>query len=124
MAFKVFLVEDDQFLSSILSNRLKKEGFELTVAKDGKEAEKMLIEEKMRPDLILLDVILPGQSGFDVLENIRQVPELKTTRTLIMSNLGQEMDVQRGKELGADYIVKAQTSLEDIVAKIKEMASK
>ena len=84
----------------------------------------MLIEEKMRPDLILLDVILPGQSGFDVLENIRQVPELKTTRTLIMSNLGQEMDVQRGKELGADYIVKAQTSLEDIVAKIKEMASK
>ncbi len=118
---KIFLVEDDQFLSSILTNRLKKEGFEVTVAKNGVEAEKKLIEEKFRPDLILLDVILPGKAGFEVLEDIRQVPDLKNTKVIITSNLGQELDVKRGKELGAEYLVKAQSSLEDIVNKIKEI---
>ncbi len=118
---KILLVEDDQFLSSIMVNRLTKEGFEVTLAKDGREAEKLLIEEKMRPNLILLDVILPGKSGFEVLESIRAVPDLKKTKVLITSNLGQDMDVKKGKELGAEYIVKAQTSLEDIIIKVKEL---
>ena len=122
--FKVFLVEDDQFLSSILTNRLKKEGFEVTLAKDGLEAEKILIEDKMRPDLILLDVILPGKTGFELLEEVRQVPELKNTKVVITSNLGQELDIKRGQELGAEYVVKARTSLDDIINKVKEIAGK
>ncbi len=122
--FKVFLVEDDQFLSSILVNRLTKEGYEVTLAKDGSEAEKMLIQEKARPDVILLDVILPGKTGFEVLEDIRQVPELKKTKVVITSNLGQELDVKRGQELGAEYVVKARTSLDDIINKVKELAGK
>ena len=122
--FKVFLVEDDQFLSSILTNRLKKEGYEVTLAKDGLEAEKILIEDKMRPDLILLDVILPGKTGFELLEEIRQVPELKDTKVVITSNLGQELDIKRGQELGAEYVVKARTSLDDIINKVKELAGK
>lgn len=124
MAFKVFLAEDDQFLSSILVNRLKKEGYDVTLAKDGLEAEKILITDKMRPDLILLDVILPGKTGFEVLEDIRQVPELKKTKVVITSNLGQELDVKRGEELGAEYVVKARASLDDIVNKVKELAGK
>lgn len=121
---KILLVEDDQFLSSLLMNRLKKEGYEVTLAKDGIEAEKLLIQDKMRPDIILLDVILPGKTGFEVLEDIRQVPELKNTKVLITSNLGQELDVKRGQELGAEYVVKSRTSLDDIINKVKESAGK
>ena len=84
----------------------------------------MLIQEKARPDVILLDVILPGKTGFEVLEDIRQVPELKKTKVVITSNLGQELDVKRGQELGAEYVVKARTSLDDIINKVKELAGK
>lgn len=118
---KILLVEDDQFLSSILANRLKQEGYDVTLAKDGVVAMKLLTEEKLRPDLVLLDVILPGKSGFEILEEMRQMPDLKNTKALITSNLGQELDVKRGKELGAEYVVKARTSLEDIVNKVKEL---
>lgn len=121
---KVLLVEDDQFISSLLTNRLQKEGFETTLVRDGREAAKLLVQDKFRPDLILLDVILPGKTGFEVLEELRQVPELKKTKVLITSNLGQELDVKRGQELGAEYIVKAKTSLDDIVNKAKEMLAK
>src|SRR3989344_9441340 len=111
---KILLVEDDQFISSLLVNRLVKEGFVVTLAKDGNEAQQALIQEKMRPDLILLDIILPGKTGFELLEEIRGVEELKNTKVLITSNLGQELDIKRGQELGADYIVKSRTSLDDI----------
>ncbi len=121
---KVLLVEDDQFISSLLMNRLQKEGFEVTLVRDGREAAKLLIQEKFRPDLILLDVILPGKTGFEVLEEIREVPDLKKTKVLITSNLGQELDIKRGEELGAQYIVKARTSLDDIVNKVKELMTK
>ena len=121
---KILLVEDDQFISSLLVNRLVKEGFVVTLAKDGNEAEQVLIQEKMRPDLILLDIILPGKTGFELLEEIRGVEELKNTKVLITSNLGQELDIKRGQELGADYIVKSRTSLDDIVNKAKELLEK
>ena len=121
---KILLVEDDQFISSLLINRLVKEGFVVTLAKDGNEAEQVLIQEKMRPDLILLDIILPGKTGFELLEEIRGVEELKNTKVLITSNLGQELDIKRGQELGADYIVKSRTSLDDIVNKAKELLEK
>ena len=121
---KILLVEDDQFISSLLVNRLVKEGFVVTLAKDGNEAEQVLIQEKMRPDLILLDIIFPGKTGFELLEEIRGVEELKNTKVLITSNLGQELDIKRGQELGADYIVKSRTSLDDIVNKAKELLEK
>jgi DNA-binding response OmpR family regulator len=120
---KLLLIEDDPFLFSLLNNRLQKEGFEVTAVKDGKEALRFLTEEKLRPDVILLDIILPGKTGFEILEEVRNIPELKTTKAIIFSNLGQEVDVQRGKELGAEYLVKARTSLQDIVDKAKELST-
>ncbi len=118
---KILLVEDDVFLSSVLKNRLLKENFEVVLAHDGEEAIKLLKTEK--PNLILLDLILPKKSGFEVMEEIRSDPSLAVEEVpiIIISNLGQETDIQKGEELGAvEYFVKAKTSLDDLVEKIKE----
>ncbi len=117
---KVLLVEDDQFLSALLKTRLEKEKFEVILAHDGQEALDLL--KKNDPDIILLDIILPGKSGFDVLEEIHAGPEFQTKKSIpviIISNLGQESDMERGKELGVvDYFVKARISIDELVKKI------
>ena len=116
---KVLLVEDDKFLSSLLKNRLERDGIKVFHAENGDVALAILKEET--PDLILLDIILPQKSGFEVLEEIKQNPLLQKSPVIIISCLGQEGDVARGKDLGAiEYFVKAQTSIEDLVKKIKE----
>jgi len=118
---KVLLVEDDQFLSTLLKNRLEKEKFEVSLAHDGDEALTMLREQK--PNIILLDIILPGKSGFEVLEEIHSDPQLmdkKDIPVIVISNLGQESDMARGKEFGVlDYFVKARISIDDLVGKVK-----
>jgi DNA-binding response OmpR family regulator len=118
---KILLVEDDQFLSALLKNRLEKEKFEVTLAHDGDGALQALRD--MEPDLILLDIILPGKSGFEVLEEVQADPQLsdkKGVPVIVISNLGQESDVERGKELGVvDYFVKARISIDDLVKKVR-----
>ena len=116
---KILLVEDDPFLSSLLKNRLEKEGLDVFLARDGEEALNFLISNI--PDLILLDLILPKKSGFEVMDAIRSDPQIQSGETpiIIISNLGQPEDVQRGQELGAvEYFIKAETSIEDLVKKI------
>ena len=116
---KILLIEDDPFLGSLLGNRLKKEGFDLVVAKSGNEAMKAL--KANTPDIILLDIILPGKSGFEVLEDMKTDPQIPKVPVVIISNLGQESDIERGKELGAvEYIVKARVSIDDLVKKVKD----
>lgn len=116
---KIFLVEDDPFLSALLKSRLTKEGFEVLHVKDGEEAINLLRD--IKPDLILLDVILPKKSGFEVMEAIRSDPQLSDGPIMIISNLGQEGDIQRGKELGAvEYFVKAKISIDELIEKIQE----
>lgn len=116
----ILLIEDDQFLSSLLRNRLKKDTFEVTLATSGTEALEIL--KTLRPALILLDIILPGRSGFEVLEEIKADPQIKDVPVIIISNLGQETDMERMKSLGAvEYFVKARSSIDDIVAKAKEV---
>ncbi len=119
-AKKILLVEDDQFLSSLLKNRLAREGgFEVEVARSGDEA--LSLAESFSPNLIMLDIILPGKSGFEVLEELRARPAAKVP-VIIISNLGQSADVLRGKELGVvDYFVKAKTSIDELIAKIKQV---
>jgi len=122
-AFKILLVEDDQFLSNLLKVRLQRENMEVILAQDGEEALKRLADS--RPSLILLDLILPKKSGFEVLEKISTDPQLKDMPVIIISNLGQTSDIQRGKELGAiEYFVKAKISIDDLILKIKEFLTK
>jgi len=118
---KILLVEDDKFLRTVLERKLMNEGFEVVLAVDGDEALEKIITDK--PDIILLDIILPKKNGFLVLENIKKDPELKKVPVLIISNLGQEEDVKKGLSLGAvEYFVKARVFLDDVVKKIKEYA--
>jgi len=122
-AAKILLVEDDPFLSNLLKIRLQKENIEVILAKDGEEAVKKLTE--IRPAIILLDLILPKKSGFEVLEHISTDPQLRDLPVIIISNLGQTSDIQRGKELGAvEYFVKAKISIDDLILKIKEFLKK
>ncbi len=117
---KILVVEDDPFLSVLLKNRLEREaGFEVTVARSGEEA--LAILDQSRPDLMLLDIIMPGKSGFDVLEELRTKPGAQPP-VIIISNLGQDVDISRGKDLGVvDYFVKAQTSIDDLVIRVREI---
>jgi DNA-binding response OmpR family regulator len=118
---KVLLIEDDKFLRRVLEKKLSAEGFEVVSAVDGDEALEKIITDK--PDIILLDIILPKKSGFLVLENVKKDPELRKIPVLIISNLGQDEDVKKGLSLGAiEYFVKAKVSLDDVVKKVKEYA--
>lgn len=117
---KILLVEDDPFLSSLLKNRLIKEGLEVSLAKDGEEASKSLRTGKF--DLLLLDIILPKKSGFELMDEIREDPQLEKTRVIIISNLGQPEDVTRGRQSGAiEYFIKAKTSIDELVSRVKEI---
>jgi len=122
---KVLLVEDDPFLSSLLKNRLQKEGLEVTLAKDGEEALNSLKSGKQ--DLILLDLILPKKSGFEVMEEMRADPQMQFQELpiIIISNLGQPEDISRGQALGAiEYFIKAKTSIDELIEKIKGFLAK
>jgi len=116
---KVLLVEDDPFLYKVLSQRLFDEGVDVTVATDGEEAVAQAM--KLKPSLILLDLILPKKSGFEVLAEVRKNPSTSKTPVLVLSNLGQQEDIDQIEKLGVrEYLVKADYSLSEMVKKVKE----
>jgi DNA-binding response OmpR family regulator len=116
---KILIVEDDKFLQNVLAKKLTKEGYEVIQAFDGEEGLQQIITQK--PDLILLDIILPKKNGFFLLEEIKNDPELSKVPVIIVSALGQAEDINKGMELGAvSYFVKAKISLDDLIKKIKE----
>lgn len=115
---RILLTEDDEFLSSLIKNRLEREGFEVKVAKDGDEVLAML--KTYQPDLVLLDIILPKKLGFEVLEELQSNKNLKHAPVMVMSNLGQDTDIARAKELGAvDYFIKAKVVIDDLISRIR-----
>ena len=117
---KIVLAEDDHILSKYLSAKLREEsGFEVYTAMDGEEAEK--VAREVVPDLLLLDIIMPKRNGFEVLESLKGDSKTKDIPVIVLSNLGQESDVARAKELGAvDYFVKVEFEVKDIVDKVKQ----
>lgn len=120
MAAKVLIVEDDANLREIYFARFQAEGFELYAAANGEEALAMTV--KVKPDLMLLDVMMPRISGFDVLDIVRSTPETAHTKVIMMTALSEDSDRSRGKSLGVDeYLVKSQVTLEDVVATAKRV---
>lgn len=118
MAKKILIVEDDKFLRELISQKLVKEGYDISEAIDGEEGIKKVKEEK--PDLVLLDLILPGADGFEVLSRIKADPALAPIPVIILSNLGQKDDIEKGLKLGAvDYLIKAHFTPAEIIEKIK-----
>ncbi|MBI5530524.1 MAG: response regulator [Candidatus Doudnabacteria bacterium] len=116
---KILLAEDDRFLIKVLRLKLIKAGFEVLSAVDGEEAAQKILAEK--PDLVLLDIIMPKKNGFEVLAELRNNPDVKDIPVIILSNLGQDKDVEQGKKLGAtDYLIKTDLSLEEVVEKVNK----
>lgn len=114
MGSKILLVEDDNNLREIYEARLQAEGYDIVSAKDGEEA--LVLAKKERPDLIIADVMMPRVSGFEMLDILRNTPELKDVHVIMLTALGQAEDKTRADSLGADrYLVKSQVTLEDIV---------
>jgi len=117
---KVLIIEDDSETLSMYSLALDKAGFEVIPGVDGKDG--LEKAKSRRPDLILLDIILPGVSGFDVLEELKRDPNLHTTPVVMLTNLGHEADLRRAQELGADrYLVKADYVPGRVLEEVKAM---
>lgn len=117
---KILIIEDDQFLRDLMSQKLLKEGFKIVGAIDGEEGLKKAAEEKV--DLILLDLILPGMDGFEILSKLKQKAETNKIPVIILSNLGQKDDVAKAKDLGAaDYMIKAHFTPGEIIDKVKQI---
>lgn len=124
---KILLADDDPLLIEIYSNKLKAAGFELEVAQTGEEILKKLRETRF--DLVLLDIVLPGISGWDILEKIKEQraksENLEDLKIVILSNLGQRSEVEKGFKLGAlRYLVKAHYTPSEVVEEVKEVLEK
>lgn len=120
MSKKILIIEDDKFLRELISQKISKQGYIVVEAIDGEDG----IEEfkKEKPDLILLDLILPGIDGFEVLSQIKSNAELSNTPVIILSNLGQKEDIEKGINLGADdYLIKAHFTPNEIIEKIDKV---
>ncbi|MDD4531132.1 MAG: response regulator [Candidatus Pacebacteria bacterium] len=118
MLKKILLIEDDKFLRELMNKKLVVMGYDVVAAADGESGLTMIKETK--PDVVLLDLILPGMNGFDVLEKAKADPETASVPVIILSNLGQSEDIEKGLKLGAkDFLVKAHFTPQEIINKLK-----
>jgi DNA-binding response OmpR family regulator len=116
------IIEDDRFLSSLMKARLEKDGFTVIQGFDGEEA--MQLFKQQVPDLIILDLIMPKITGFEVLQTISLAPELQKVPVVILSNLAQDSDIEKARQLGAkEYFVKVKVSIDDLVGRIKTLVA-
>jgi DNA-binding response OmpR family regulator len=119
---KILLVEDDDGLANVYLQRLEAEGFTVKRVPNGEDALATAIE--YRPDLILLDVMMPKVSGFDVLDILRNTPETANVKVVMLTALSQDTDKQKAEKLGADdYLVKSQVVIADVVERIRHHLS-
>ena len=115
---KILLVEDDDALASVYETRLDAEGFSVKRVANGEEA--LATAMAYKPDLILLDVMMPKVSGFDVLDILRNTPETTNIKVVMLTALSQDSDKERAESLGVDdYLVKSQVVIADVVERIK-----
>jgi len=114
----VLVAEDDKFYGNIYKVKLTKEGYDVIVADNGEVA--MEEVKKNKPDLILLDLIMPIKDGLETLKELKNDPKLKAIKVIVISNLGQEEDIVKAKSLGADdYFIKSNISIQEMVDKVK-----
>ena len=115
---KILIIDDDEFLLDMYVAKFKEEGFEVELARGGKEALNK-IKEGIYPEVVLLDVVMPGMDGFELLEIIRKEKLIPTSKIIILSNLSQKEHLDKGTNLGvADYVVKAYFTPSEVVKKV------
>jgi DNA-binding response OmpR family regulator len=117
----IYLVEDDSFISGMYQTKLRNAGYTVEVASDGEVAWNRLQQDPL-PHLVLLDVVLPKKDGFEILEDLRKNEKTKNLAVILLTNLGQKPDVERGIKLGADdYIIKAHYTPSEVMEKIEKL---
>ncbi|MFH1426222.1 MAG: response regulator [Candidatus Kerfeldbacteria bacterium] len=117
---KVLLVEDDEMLHTMYTQKFTKEGYDIHSAYNGLEGIK--VAEEAAPQIILLDIIMPKMDGFVALKKLKKNEKTKDIPVILLTNLGQEEDIRKGRELGAtDYFIKANHTPQEVVDKVKEV---
>ena len=121
--YKVLIVDDDQFISDMYVLKFKEAGFDASSAAEGTAAVEFVKKES--PDMVLLDIVLPNMDGFDILKALSKERLLLKTTVVLLSNLGEKKDIEKGLALGAlDYIVKAHFTPSEVVAKVEGILKK
>ena len=115
---RILLIEDDSFIAQLYALKFKQTPYEFNQARDGDEG--IALAKDQKPDLILLDIILPKNNGFTILENLKKDETTKDIPVILLTNLGQQENIQKGMTLGAvDYIIKAHHTPQEVVTKIE-----
>lgn len=123
MQKNILIIEDDDFFRGLIAKKLLFEEFDVHTAATGQEGIAKIKEVK--PDLVLLDMLLPSMDGFEVLQKVKEDSEIATTPIIIASNLGEQEDIDRALKLGAvDYLIKSQYTPEMIIEKVKKLLKK
>jgi CheY-like chemotaxis protein len=121
MAKRILLVEDEDIMVDLLQRKLTKEGYEVFVARDGEEGLKKMREMDPKPDLILLDIIMPKMGGFEVMEEMAKDESLKNIPVIVISNSGQPVELDKAKKLGAkDWLIKTEFDPKEVLEKVKK----
>lgn len=121
---RILIIEDDLFLRTLIGKKLETDGFAIDMAVDGEEGLEKVDGQK-KPDLVLLDIVLPKMRGFEVLERMKKDPKTKTIPVILLTNLGDKEDAEKGVKLGAaDYLVKAHYTPDEIIERIKSILDK
>lgn len=119
MPKKILLIEDEEILLNILKKKLTEEKYDVTTATDGEEGLNAM--RTSRPDLILLDILMPKKDGFEVMEEMRKDPELKDIPVIIVSNSGQPVELDRAKAMGVkDCLIKTEFDPQEVVDKVRQ----
>lgn len=123
MAKKILIIEDEEIILDLIQKKLIKEGFAVSAARDGAEGLKAMRDEK--PDLILLDVVMPELDGFGVMEEMQKTPDLKSIPVIIISNSGQPVEISRAQKLGVkDWLIKTEFDPQEVVDKVVKQIGK
>ncbi|MDP2586818.1 MAG: response regulator [Candidatus Komeilibacteria bacterium] len=117
--YNILLIEDEEMLANMYETKFKNEGFDIRKALDGETG--LQLAGEIKPDIILLDIIMPKLDGFSVLKKIKENDKLKSVPVILLTNLGQDEDIKKGQTLGAaGYLVKANLTPIEVVNKVKE----
>ena len=119
MAKKILLIEDEEIMIDLLQRKIAQEGYEIRVARNGEEGLAAMKEKK--PDLVLLDIIMPKMEGFEVMEHMQADKDLKKIPVIVISNSGQPVEIDRAQKMGArDWLIKTEFDPQEVIEKIKK----
>ncbi len=123
MQKKILIIEDEETMRGLLKRKLAQQGYQVSTAKDGVQGLEKMKEEK--PNLILLDIVMPKMGGFEVMEEMQKDKKLKTIPVVIISNSGQPVEIDKAQELGAkDWLIKTQFDPQEVIEKVVKQIGK